>query len=230
MNALAQFPCFNGMPPGLAEKLTEVAKVAKFKAGDVIAREGENLNYLLGVISGKLQASNKGVELEMMDMPADNQGYMIGWLSVIDGKPIHVTLTALTDIHLLLVPVEFAKELLFSFRPLAELVFKKLSDVIRRQESAHQILTQPKAFQRIYLHLANLAENSHQKSNGRLFPRQNEIAVQVNASRETVSRAVQALIKEGIALKQGHTIKIVRLDLLKHLATGALDSPRIVKN
>lgn len=226
MNALTQFPCFNGMPPNLAAKLSEVAKVAKIKAGDVIAREGENLNYLLGVMSGKLQASSKGAELEMMDMLAENQGYMIGWLSVIDGKPIHVTLTALTDIHLLLVPVEFAKELLFSFRPLAELVFKKLSDVIRRQESAHQMLIQPKAFQRIYLHLANLAESNQHEKNGRVFPRQNEIAEQVNASRETVSRAVQTLIKQGIALKQGHTIKIVRLDLLKHLATSPQGSPR----
>ena len=54
------------------------------------------------------------------------------------------------------------------------------------------------------------------------LPKQHEIATFVNTSRETVSRAVQLLVKHGVISKDGRSIKVKKIDLLKEAAeTGA---------
>ena len=105
---------------------------------------------------------------------------------------------------------------------LANLVFQQLAADVRRNTEQRQLLTLPNAFQRIFVQIIHLAEQSPDKTITNL-PKQHEIAAMVNTSRETVSRALQMLVKNGILIKQGHRFVVQHADQLKQLAaTGAV--------
>jgi DNA-binding GntR family transcriptional regulator len=61
------------------------------------------------------------------------------------------------------------------------------------------------------------------------LPNQKEIASMVNTSRETVSRALQVLIKSGALAKSGHQIVVNKQDLMDKLAVDGLDALDVVK-
>ena len=56
------------------------------------------------------------------------------------------------------------------------------------------------------------------------LPNQREIASIVNTSRETVSRALQLLIKGGVLGKAGHKLVVHKAELLEKLAIDGLDA------
>jgi len=69
-----------------------------------------------------------------------------------------------------------------------------------------------------------LVNNSTTQRQVHHVPRQQDIAAMVNTSRETVSRALQLLIKNGVLTKSGHQLHIQQSEALKKLAADGLDA------
>ena len=80
------------------------------------------------------------------------------------------------------------------------------------------MLSLPNAFHRVFVQLHLLTNSASEQRASNIIPRQQDIASMVNASRETVSRALQALIKHGVLTKSGHQIQITSSALLNQLA------------
>ena len=90
------------------------------------------------------------------------------------------------------------------------------------------MLSLPNAFHRIFVQLNLLTKTASEQRSGNIIPRQQDLANMVNTSRETVSRALQALIKHGVLTKSGHQIQIIQSELLHQLAQDgpeALSTP-----
>jgi CRP-like cAMP-binding protein len=146
-----------------------------------------------------------------------NPGDPIGWLSVIDGKPMNASLVAAVNSAVLLIPSTIARNLLLPEPSVNQFVLQLLARGIRQHLDERRVLTLPNAFQRVFLHLHQLAQSA-QAEGGPMLPKQQDIATSVNTSRETVSRAIQLLVKRGVLHKRGHQVIVLQRDQLKALA------------
>ncbi len=54
-------------------------------------------------------------------------------------------------------------------------------------------------------------------------PTHQELAIMINASRETVTRAFQVLFFHKVFLREGTSLKLIRSDVLKDIAEGRID-------
>lgn len=211
-------PPFKDLAPHLLDALEKSASIVTAIAGKLLAKQAETLHSLVYVLEGELHACWQLPDGKNVIRSIVGKGQALGWLSVIDNRPIQHNILTATPVKLLLIPIEVAKKIIYHAPTAAEFVMKQMAESIRRLELQSSILGMPNAFQRVYVHLFNLVGASGELR----LPKQHEIASLVNTSRETVSRAVQLLIKHGVILKDGRTIKVKRIDILKEAAeTGA---------
>jgi CRP/FNR family cyclic AMP-dependent transcriptional regulator len=57
-------------------------------------------------------------------------------------------------------------------------------------------------------------------------PTHQEMAIMINASRETVTRAFQLLFLNKLLVREGNTLRLVQPQALKDIAEGRADPPR----
>lgn len=220
--AIAGLEPFKGLPIELLTAIGNQARVVGVSAGQVLAKPSEMLHSLVFVLEGQLQTYwhlPDGKEVACANI---QPGQALGWLSVIDSHPVQHSIRSFTAAKLLLIPLEVARKVVQQVPQVAQYVMRQMAETIRRLELQSRILGMPNAFQRVYVHLFHLAGAS--LSPGELkLPKQHEIASFVNTSRETVSRAVQLLIRQGVIQKQGRVVKVQKIDLLKEAAESGAD-------
>ena len=220
---ISLFPWFGELSKPSTEMLLDAIQVAKFQPGQIIGRTGEQLNYLLAITEGIVQSAQLSNEQKLLSASDHGPGCLIGWLSAIDQKPLASTLIAKTRTEVLLIPMATVRSTLLNCQPIVDGLLAQMANLIRKHEDERRVLMLPNAFQRIYLHILNLTQSPTAKTEEVRLPKQDEIAVHVNTSRETVSRAIQQLIKQGIITKQGHRIQLQQPDQLKKLAESGLE-------
>jgi len=57
-------------------------------------------------------------------------------------------------------------------------------------------------------------------------PTHQELAIMINASRETVTRAFQVLFNQGVLLRDGDDLKVMNEAMLRNIADGRLEPPK----
>ena len=220
---LRSIPALSAIPIEVVETLSLNAKLLSILAGKLLAQQGTSPGELYYVIKGQLNALVVDDTNRLVGHGLVNMGESVGWLSVIDGKPLNASLVATVDSEVLLVPHEVARSSLLPIPAINNAVLQLMAQGIRRHMDERRVLTLSNAFQRVYMHLYNLVQNTD--ADKALLPKQQEIAMSANTSRETVSRAIQLLVKRGVLLKQGHQIVVVRQDKLKAMATTGASEP-----
>lgn len=215
---LRRFALFAGLPDAELQSIAPNLTIKRFDANQVILRQNETPAFVMIVVSGQIQSTVINEEGRVVALSFANTDETIGWECIVDGMPLAQTLATTRITDLLLIPTNVARMLMSSPWVTAE-VMRILTKSIRRLTDDHRVLSLPNAYQRVYtqiLNLANVANGSVQTTH---LPKQQEIAVMVNTSRETVSRALQALIRQGILAKSGHQILIKDAEKLRQLAT-----------
>lgn len=202
-----------GLSRSQQRELLKNSKIVDIAPGHQVAALGETLTHLIGVVSGRVSVSEKDAPISEA-----HEGAMLGWLSVVDRKPMEATLTAITPCRLLLIPVDLAMTLLLECKELTTRILHEMTLSIRRFAAEKKVLKVPSAHQRVYVHLLNIVQSSDGQSDVNKMPRQDEIAKLVNTSRETVSRALQILVKRGVIAKRGHQIEIKNINELQKVA------------
>ena len=217
LQTLKNIPLFRDLPRSVMETLAQTVKLGTFQQGQRIGQAGEKLNYLLAITSGVVQSQQHHPERKALSSSDHGPGSIIGWLSAIDDQPLFTTLVAKTPVEILLVPMKTVRDLLLHCQPVLTYLVTHMATIIRKNENERRMLTLPNAYQRIYFHILNLAQPDASGLPRAKLPKQEEIATHVNTSRETVSRAVQQLVKRGIIAKNGHQIQLIEPALLKAL-------------
>ena len=119
--------------------------------------------------------------------------------------------------QLVLVPKAQALELIYNQPIVAERVLKRLAEKVRTASTYRTILSIPNAYQRVFALLNQFTKTAP----GGLvviekMPTQQEIAITVNTSRETVSRAIQTLIQRGVVEKDLRRLIVRMPDALRN--------------
>lgn len=216
IDELRRFPLLAGLSDSDLQNLAGAAVLQRFPSQRVILRQNEIPAYIVIVVNGQIQSSVLNEEGRVISLAFINADEVIGWECAIDGMPLSQTLTTTKATDLLLIPLPIAKALLASPWVTAE-VLRIFTKSIRRLTDSHRVLGLPNAYQRVYSKLLQLTTPKTDQPQPTHLPKQQEIAVMVNTSRETVSRAIQALIKQGVLVKSGQQIVIQDANRLKQL-------------
>lgn len=216
---ITDIPFLHGLPEADLLELGGVSQLKTLVAGESLLKVGEIPAYLMFVITGQLQAHEVSEDGRVIGIGAFRPGDAVGWLPLIDGMPMACTIDAIEPTQLLLIPMAVAQRLVLTRPLMVERLLKLLAASIRQTSAEKSMLSLPNAFHRVFVQIQQLSADATEGKPLAHLPKQQELASIVNTSRETVSRALQLLIKNGVLRKVGHQVVIKEGDLLKRLAS-----------
>ena len=208
---LNTIPLFAGLDAATHVVLRKhLVRVTVGKGATVLA-QGVVPEQLFFVLAGSLQAASAPSSERVGRVGRISPGEFFGDLSLLDGRPSGATVIALERSALLLLPREPALELMYNHPQVAERMMKRLVGRLRVASDQQTVLSMPSAVQRV---LALLQQHSKEAPGGVIviekLPTQQEMATLANTSRETVSRAINALIQKGVVEKKDLRCLVVR--------------------
>lgn len=217
---LNKIPLLAGVDEATLRNVAGALQIRTADRGSRILHKGDAGDYLLFLLSGRLQAvdiTEGGREIGLSFL---EPGDYFGELSIIDGMPRSASVIACQPSMYALLSRHHALDLIHNNPLVAERMLKRFAATIRRASNFRTILGIPNAFQRVYALLDYLSQKDH----GGLvvierLPTQREISIMINTSRETVSRAMHLLIQRGVVEKDLRRLIVRRPDILRDSLT-----------
>jgi len=207
---LGRLPLLAGVDKDTLAHVAAAVTWRELRKREPVLFKGSSGDHLLFLVEGRLQVldvTESGREIGLNLLVA---GDYFGELSIIDGEPRSASVVAMDHSVVALLPKAQAWEL-FRGNPLvAERVLLGLARKLRNASIYQTILCLPNASQRVFALLQRLSKVAP----GGLIvieypPKQQELAIMANTSRETVSRATKVLTDSRILEKDHHRL-IVR--------------------
>lgn len=202
----------------------------KLTRREVVINKGEALKFFPLLTDGRLQGVDFTLDGREVGLYFVSPDEYFGELSLIDRQPMAETVIALAPSVLLMLPRERTRSLMFSTPEAAEKVALRLTARLRNEVAHRMLLALPNPMQRLCAQLRSLARSTPHPSGGAcatqvevsiaFAPTHQEIAIMINASRETVTRAFQLLQNQQILQRDGTKLLVLNPVLLEQLAAG----------
>ncbi|MBI3367740.1 MAG: Crp/Fnr family transcriptional regulator [Burkholderiales bacterium] len=188
---------------------------------EVVIKRGATDVGLGFLIEGRLQSVDFTLDGREVGIHFIGNGDFFGELSVIDRQPAAEYVIAVAPSRLVFLDPDRARELMFSTPQAAESISLRLAERMRQSARQRAVLSLPSSFQRVCAQLSLLAQRS---PGGQVVivmpPTHQEIAIMVNTSRETVTRALQFLQSMKVVARAGNELVVQQPDTLQQAADG----------
>lgn len=216
---LRKFPLFANLPEEELKITTGLLRVREFARREIVCRKQEPADGLYLLFSGQLQAVDIAEDGREIGLNIIKPGAFFGELSVIDGLPRSAHIVALVPSVVGIIPQGPARDIFYKLPSAAEAMMRHLTSLVRNLSNYRTLLAIPNAQQRVCALLLQLGQ---QMPGGLVviqnLPKQQEIAIMINTSRETVSRAIGQLIAAGVLEKDYRRLIVRDPRKLRHLA------------
>jgi len=224
---LSRFPLLQPLGPDALEPLSRAMNLREFaRRGIVIAKD----NSLLGLgflVDGRLQGVDFTVDGRSVGLYFVDPGDYFGELPLVDGQPPAEHVVAMVKSTVAFLDADAARKLILTSPALAHAVMSRLAQRVRSGLAQRTLLSLPNPFQRLCALLLQLPS---------VFvdgvvtvaqaPTHQELAIMINASRETVTRAFQIFFAHRILVRDGNALRLEQPDLLRDIAQGRVDPPK----
>lgn len=204
------------------EQITRVAadmRLRQYARRETVIHKGSPGSALLFLLSGQLQVVDVTEDGRAVGLNLFNAGDFFGEIAVIDGGPRSATVTALNTAVVGTLPRATALWLFSHCPSVAERILAHMAAKIRSESQFRTLLGIQSIFQRV----CALLEFYKRTQPGGLevvenLPTQQDIAIMINTSRETVSRVLADLSQRGIVEKDMRRLIIRHPQELRNLA------------
>lgn len=211
-----------------AAELAELAAAAmerKMARREVLLQKGEQPQFLPILLDGRLQGIDFTLDGREVGLYFVGVGEFCGELSLIDRLPMAETVIALAPSRLLLLPREQARVMMFSAPGAAEKLALRLAGRLRAVASQRLLLALSNPMQRLCAQLLQMARETESRIESSVLvipsaPTHQEIAIMINMSRETVTRAFQQLQNQEVLRRDGSQLLILNVRQLEVMASG----------
>lgn len=219
---LRKFPLFANLPEQELQVTSGLLRLRSFGRREMVCRKEDAGDGFYLLFAGLLQAVDIAEDGREIGLNLIKPGSFFGELSVIDGQPRSAHVIALQPSTVGVIPLASAREVFYKMPATAEAMMKHLAALVRNLSTFRALLAIPNAQQRVYALLQQLS----QPMPGGLvviqnMPKQQEIAIMINTSRETVSRAIAHLVTIGVLEKDFRRLIVREPARLRRLATQA---------
>ena len=209
-STLAAHRCFKTLDPESCLILDRQCTWLRTPAGSWIVDQTGNDRDVYIIMTGRLRAvlHNARQDVIFTDMEA---GSFFGEMSAFDGLPRSLSVFAVNDSLMAKMPAKVFVETMFSHRPLGEAVIAAL--VARTRSMTRRVgeLGVLDVRSRVHAELLRLARPDHGDPKRAIIvtpPNQSELAALINTRRETVSRELNAMEREGLIERRRGAIVI----------------------
>lgn len=215
---LNSIPLLEGIDSQTKSFLEKKMRLVAYSKHSTVVMDGDDSHDLFFLIKGGLSVLSISAKGEMVLLASVAEGEHFGELSVLGEAPRSATVKANTDSLVAILRQKDALGLIAMSPLVAMRIMKKMAQVIRRNNELRSMYTIRSTPKRIYHYILN---ESKEAQNGervvRGWPKQSELASLLNISRESVSRAMSKLIKEGVIKKMPDKIVIIAPEKLQGL-------------
>ena len=143
------------------------------------------------------------------------------------GKPGSEFVVAAARSTVAFLESQAAHELISMNPDLARAVMARLAGRVRAVMAQRMLLSLTNPFQRLCVQLLQLSQpNPAGPTTVDPVPTHQELAIMINASRETVTRAFQLLFSNKILVREGNTLTLVSMESMKNIAEGRAEAPK----
>jgi len=209
-NTLAAHPCFRTLDPETCRVLDRQCVWLKAQSGQWLVDQSANDRDVYFIMTGHLRAVLNMVRQDVIfsEMLA---GSFFGELSAFDGAPRAMSVFAVTDSLVAKMPAHVFVEMTFSHRPLAQAVICTLIERLRVTSRRVGELGALNVRARVHAELLRLARPDREDPRRAVIvtpPNQSELAARINTRRETVSREINAMERDGLIERRRGAIVI----------------------
>lgn len=209
VEVLAKIPLLHALEPELLAQLSSVIQLKEVSKQDCLLHKGDQGNGLIFLLRGRLLVVDVTPEGKQIGLNFLVPGDFLGELAIIDGLPRSASVVAVTPSQVAILPKTHAKRLIFENPIIAERMMRHIALRLRASTDYRALLGIPNAFQRVL----SLVELLAKPDPGKLItiedmPTHEQIALMVNTSRETVTRAMQVLNDEQVVEKDNRRLII----------------------
>ena len=219
---LQQFALMRLFPAEALAQLAAYSSTHAFAKREVVLAKENPSSSLMFLLEGRLQAIDFTLDGREVGLHFIEEGQYFGEISVLDGLPSPEVVIATKKSQVVMVPARDIRSHIFDSPQAIEAITSGLTKRIRDQANQRQILGIISPLQRICALLQNLTKEGKNPSLIANAPTHQEIAIMVNLTRETVTRAFQVLQSQGALARDGDDLK-VDAGKLKQLAEKSAD-------
>jgi CRP/FNR family cyclic AMP-dependent transcriptional regulator len=227
LDALNTLELLRGLPPEQGERLAGLMVERSFARREIVFNKGEPGQFLCFLLEGRLQGVDFTLDGREVGLYFVDPGDYFGEMSVIDGQPRPDFIIAVARSRVALLPTDEARQLITRLPGVAEKVLLRLTHRLRSVSAQRILLGMPNPGQRVCAQLVQLVvKGADGSSRIAHAPTHQEIAIMINASRETVTRVFQVLQAREIVARDGSSLIVHDPRYLQDVAEGAADPPK----
>jgi CRP-like cAMP-binding protein len=219
---LQQFSLMRLFQADALASLAEHSSSRTFSKREVVLAKESPSPSLMFLLEGRLQSLDFTMDGREVGLHFIEEGQYFGEISVLDGLPSPEVVIATKKSQVVMVPAREIQVHIFASPLAIKAITSGLTQRIRNQANQRQILGIISPLQRICALLQNLSRDGKNPELIANAPTHQEIAIMVNLTRETVTRAFQVLQSQGALARDGDDLK-VDIGKLKQLAEKSVD-------
>jgi len=209
--------------PLFSEKdLKEIIKLAVrqvYKKDNMILIEEEIGSTMFIILEGRVKISRISEEGREVILSILSEGDFFGEMSILDGQNRSANVVTLDDSKIMVIRREDFLQMLHDYPQIAINLLKELAHRLRRSDSQIKSLSLQNATGKVASTLLRIADDSGKIHMGQVeiprLPPQQDLANMAGTSRETISRVIKALTKEGYLKKEGSRLIILDYELFR---------------
>ncbi|OIO73179.1 MAG: Crp/Fnr family transcriptional regulator [Zetaproteobacteria bacterium CG_4_9_14_3_um_filter_49_83] len=209
-------PLFSELDDNELDDVIALAATKTVRKKNVILQEGDLGNSLYVILEGSVKISYYAPDGREIILSILNAGEFFGEISLLDSQPRSATVTATEETRLAQIRNKDFNRLLLEKPHLAIKCLEELALRLRRTNKLLERVCTMDVPHRLYNYLRELVKEDSKKAFGNYYlvslPTHQVIADQLSTSRETISRAIGALKKDGI-IKAVDDSKKVAVDI-----------------
>lgn len=197
---LRRITFFASLSDEMLRLLASQMHTRRYGRHEVVVTKGSRGDYLMFLLEGRLQAVDYTLEGREIGLNLIYPGNFFGEVALIDNLPRSASVVAILPSEVAFLSRETALKVIFHTPVLAESMLRHFAATIRRLSNYRALLSIPEAPKRLYALLTQLERRRLQNGEEVIenLPTQQQIAIMINTSRETVSRAFADLERQGI--------------------------------
>jgi CRP-like cAMP-binding protein len=223
VDILQHLPLLRGLPKVTLNELSRLSDLKTFSKREVIYNKGAQTSHLFFLYDGRVQGIDFTLDGKEVGCFFAEPGDFFGELGVMDGKEQPESVIALVKSTVVAVPKPAIRPLLTAMPNMAEALMLKLAEKLRQASNQRKILGLANPLQKVCAQLWTMNVNSTNTENtGKIpmMPTHQELAIMINASRETVTRVFQQLQTKSIVQRDGNDLLLLNLQTLKEISEG----------
>ena len=218
---ISQFPLLQPLSSETLESLSVDMSLQSFSRRAMVMSKDVPAPALGFLVDGRLQGVDFTVDGRSVGLYFVDPGDYFGELSLVDGKPPSEFVVAAVKSTVAFLDAQRAKDLILNNPGLAQSVMSRLAARVRMVMAQRTLLSLTNPFQRLCVLLLQLPQQVVAGvTEVDQAPTHQELAIMINASRETVTRSFQLLFLNKVLVREGNVLRLIQPDVIKDIAEG----------